>query len=448
MFSVERLLEYGPLGLFLVAFFESTVFPIPPDVLLFPLCLMNPRLSWWYAFLATAASILGAFLGYAAGRKAGRPVVERFFAREVVEKVEALFRKYGGWAVGIAAFTPVPYKVFTLGAGLFRVPFFTFTVASVIGRAGRFFLEGGMVYFLGERARSYLGRDFEIATLALTAVLLVGVAVFPKIGAYLRKYRIFDRPVYRRLARIASGTKASLSSLRALGIRFLAGVSASLVLLLLVVSFLWDLAGPERAALNRSLTPVYERMSEILGVRSGPGFWSIWRVPWIWASLALAGIVRWISWESRRRSGYMFDAWSTEAGESGATRPLVPRSEPSLLSGNVLRMVLLVVGSFTCEIVVGGFVSRAYGTRPLFSGGEAFLAPYFLVFGTYLLSKGIPKAVQIPLLVAASFLAAGNLVHVVSASTLDAAAATASLLVSFLMSAVSYTVLVYRRDGG
>jgi membrane protein YqaA with SNARE-associated domain len=143
MLSVERLLEYGPLGLFLVAFFESTVFPIPPDVLLLPLCLMNPRLSWWYAFLTTAASISGAFLGYAVGRKAGRPVVERFVAGELVEKVQVLFEKYGGWAVGIAAFTPIPYKVFTFGAGVFRVPFMTFTVASAIGRAGRFFFEGG-----------------------------------------------------------------------------------------------------------------------------------------------------------------------------------------------------------------------------------------------------------------------------------------------------------------
>ena len=158
MLSAESLLEYGPLGLFLVAFFESTVFPIPPDVLLLPLCLMNPRLSWWYAFLTTAASTLGAFLGYAVGRKAGRPVVERFFASEMVEKVQFLFGQYGGWAVGIAAFTPVPYKVFTIGAGVFRVPFMTFTVASVIGRASRF-SGGGHGLFPG-RARPYLPRSY------------------------------------------------------------------------------------------------------------------------------------------------------------------------------------------------------------------------------------------------------------------------------------------------
>jgi membrane protein YqaA with SNARE-associated domain len=260
MLSAESLLEYGPLGLFLVAFFESTVFPIPPDVLLLPLCLMNPRLSWWYVFLTTAASILGAFLGYAVGRKAGRPVVERFFASEMVEKVQFLFGQYGGWAVGIAAFTPVPYKVFTIGAGVFRVPFMTFTVASVIGRASRFFLEGAMVYFLGERARTYLGRNFEIATLAITALLLAAVAAYPKTDAYLRRSRVLDRPFFRRLSGIVSSAGMRLRSVRPLGVRFFGGLSASAVLFLLVVVFLGDLAGPERVALNRSLTPVYERL--------------------------------------------------------------------------------------------------------------------------------------------------------------------------------------------
>lgn len=439
MFSVEGLLEYGPLGLFLVAFFESTVFPIPPDVLLLPLCLMNPRLSWWYAFLTTAASILGAFLGYAIGRRAGRPVVEKSFTREMVEKVEVLFRKYGGWAVGIAAFTPVPYKVFTFGAGVFRVPFLTFTAASIIGRAGRFFLEGAMVYFLGDRARTYLGRNFEIATLAVTAVLLVAVAAFPKIDAFLRRRRVFDHPAFRGLARTLSEARAHFRSVRSLGVRFLAGLTASAVFLQLVVVYLWDLSGAERVVLNRTLSPVYRRFSDLMGVQSGAGFWSIWGSPWMWAPLAVAGVLRWVSWESRSRP-------RGRARESGR-----PEATPRTVSGgslkSLVRIASLSVGTFICEAVFGNYINRIYGPGFLsLPPGYAFLSPYFLVFGAYLASKGTPKLFQVPLLGIVSALAAGNSAHMVSSVMMDAAAATASLLVSLLMLAVSYTLLLSVND--
>ena len=218
----------------------------------------------------------------------------------MVEKVEVLFKKYGGWAVGIAAFTPVPYKVFAFGAGVFRVPLLTFAVASVIGRAGRFFLEGGMVYFLGERARTYLGRNFELATLALTAILLVAVAIYPKGGRVSEATpRGRFHPVFRSLGGLLSQARSNLNSVRSLGIRFLAGLTASAVLFLLIIVFLWDLSGSERVVLNRSLTPVYERLSGLLGVRSGAGFWSVWGSPWVWAPLMGARILRWVSWESR-----------------------------------------------------------------------------------------------------------------------------------------------------
>ncbi len=436
MFSVEGLLEYGPLGLFLVAFFESTVFPIPPDVLLLPLCLMNPRLSWWYAFLTTAASILGAFLGYAAGRKAGRPVVEKSFAREMVEKVEVLFKKYGGWAVGIAAFTPVPYKVFTFGAGVFRVPLLTFAVASVIGRAGRFFLEGGMVYFLGERARTYLGRNFELATLALTAILLVAVAIYPKVDAFLRRRRAVDHPVFRSLGGLLSQARSNLNSVRSLGIRFLAGLTASAVLFLLIIVFLWDLSGSERVVLNRSLTPVYERLSGLLGVRSGAGFWSVWGSPWVWAPLMGAGILRWVSWESRRRSHGRSHEFG---GSAGNTLRLV-----SCTFRSFVRVASLAAVASISEVVFGGYVHRIYGTSLSLPRGYAFLAPYFLVFGTYLVSKGTPKPVQILLLGIVSVLTAGNSAQMVISLTMDAAAGAASLLVSLLMLTVSYTLLCFR----
>ena len=146
--SVERLLAFGPLGLFVVAFLESTVFPVPPDVLLLPMCMVSPQLAWWYALLASCASVLGGFLGYFLGKRAGRPVVRKSLKESSVRDVEVLFSRYGGWAVGIAAFTPLPYKVFTFGAGIFGVSLWSFTVASVGGSSARLLLEGALVYLL------------------------------------------------------------------------------------------------------------------------------------------------------------------------------------------------------------------------------------------------------------------------------------------------------------
>jgi membrane protein YqaA with SNARE-associated domain len=436
MLSPDRLLEYGPLGLFLVAFFESTVFPIPPDVLLLPLCLMTPGLSWWYAFLTTAASILGAFLGYAVGRKAGRPVVERFVAREMVEKVQVLFKRYGGWAVGIAAFTPLPYKVFTFGAGVFRVPFLTFTVASVIGRASRFFLVGAMVFFLGERARTYLGRNFEIATLAITGILLVGVALFPRIDAYLRRRRVYERRLFRGFSEVASKAGPRLRAVRALGVRFLGGLTASAVLFLLVVVFLGDLAGSERAALNRSLLPVYQRISGILGVTGRDRGWGLLGSPWVWACLAGAGVIRWVTWDHKRRLRGASDRY--RASQRGGGRALPATS----VSRSLSRIGVLALWAFASEVVFGGYVRSAYGTSISPPSGYAFLTPYLLVFGAYLVSKGAPKPIQIPLLGLVAVLASGNSAHLVMAGRMDAAAATSGLIVSSFMLAISYTLLV------
>lgn len=171
--TVDIILEYGQLGLALMAFCESVFFPIPPDLVLLPMAMMRPEMSLWYALLTTVASVAGAMVGYGIGRKAGRPLVDRFFPQDKISAIEVLFSKYGGWAVGIAAFTPIPFKLFTLTGGIFRVGFWPFTIASVVGRGARFFLEGGLVYFLGEEAASLLGRNFDLATIGLTAAVLI-----------------------------------------------------------------------------------------------------------------------------------------------------------------------------------------------------------------------------------------------------------------------------------
>jgi len=181
IFDIEGLLEYGPLGLLIVAFFEAIFLPVPPDVMLLPLSMMRHELSFWYSFLATFASVSGALVAYFIGGKAGRPIIEKIVAKTTVKQVEKLFAKYGGWSVAIAAFTPVPFKVFALGAGIFRVRIWAFFLASVLGRGARFFLEGGLVFFLGEKAQVYLGRNFEITTLVLAVLVLICIWLLSKV---------------------------------------------------------------------------------------------------------------------------------------------------------------------------------------------------------------------------------------------------------------------------
>jgi membrane protein YqaA with SNARE-associated domain len=431
MLSPERLLEFGPLGLFLVAFFESTVFPIPPDVLLLPLCLVTPRLSWWYAFLTTAASVLGALLGYAIGRKAGRPVVERFVSREMVDKVQVLFGKYGGWAVGVAAFTPIPFKVFTFGAGIFRVPLWIFTLASSVGRSARFFLVGGMVYFMGERARTYLGRNFELATLALTGILLVAAAFYPRIEKHLRQRKVLDRPSIRNMTGAARSVGSRVLALRALGPRILAGISACAVLLLLCVVYLGDLSGPERLALNRSLMPLYIPFSGIAGAEH---LWDLVGSAAFSGAVMGGGVLRFFLWERSRRG----------RPGSGTVRRR-PGQSPSGVFGTAARLSLLALLVYLIETALGRYLEAVYGSELALQSRSVFLAPYFLVFGVYLLSKGVARPVQLMSLASTAFAVAGRTASLVLTGKTDAAVATASVLVSTFALALSYTVLAIRR---
>ncbi|MFA6245102.1 MAG: YqaA family protein, partial [Candidatus Hydrogenedentales bacterium] len=137
---------YGGVALFVLAFAESSVFPIPPDVLLIALCLGH-RKSWFkFASICTAGSLLGGICGYGIGVGLWT-VVDQFFFSYVpgfteskFAQVQGLYEKYDFWVVFVAAFTPIPYKVITITAGVFNINFLMFVIASLLGRAARFFI--------------------------------------------------------------------------------------------------------------------------------------------------------------------------------------------------------------------------------------------------------------------------------------------------------------------
>jgi len=127
--------------------------------------------------VAAVGSVSGAALGYAIGLRGGRPLVHRMFRPERVRLVEDLFHRYDSWAIGIAGFTPVPYKVFAVAAGVFRVSFYRFLVASMLSRGARFMLEAVLVMYYGEPIIGFLSRHFGWITVVLFAVVVLAYVV-------------------------------------------------------------------------------------------------------------------------------------------------------------------------------------------------------------------------------------------------------------------------------
>lgn len=169
--------ENAALALAAIAFIESSVFPIPPDLLLIPMVLAARQLAWRYAAIATLASVAGGFLGYAIGyylfAALGRPILEFYGAMAHYEALQAAYARWGAWLIVIKGMTPIPYKVVTIASGAFHFPLTTFAAASLVSRAIRFFLVAALLYLFGEPVRSFIERRLTLVTSAF-AILLVG----------------------------------------------------------------------------------------------------------------------------------------------------------------------------------------------------------------------------------------------------------------------------------
>ncbi|OZI10418.1 hypothetical protein CEW92_17055 [Bacillaceae bacterium SAS-127] len=172
------LLEYGVWGLIVVAFTESSFFPIPPDVLLLPLAMADPDRALLFALYTTIASVLGAILGWVIGRKLGRPILKAFISEETIVKVENYFEKYGALAILIAGFTPIPFKVFTIFSGAARIPLNVLIIWSFVGRGLRFFLEGMIIFWLGDQAKPFIEENFAILTGAGGLLIITGYFIY------------------------------------------------------------------------------------------------------------------------------------------------------------------------------------------------------------------------------------------------------------------------------
>lgn len=171
---------HAQIALFLLAFAESSVFPIPPDVLLIALALGVPTRAFRFALITTVGSVLGGLAGYGIGyglmASVGQWVLDLYNFHEQFARIRGLYLDYDVWAVGIAGFTPIPYKVFTIAAGAFEMDPWRFTFASLVSRGARFFLVAGLIFWFGAPIKTFIDRYFNVLTVVFT-VLLIGFFV-------------------------------------------------------------------------------------------------------------------------------------------------------------------------------------------------------------------------------------------------------------------------------
>jgi len=171
---------WGTVALFSLALAESSFFPIPPDVLLIALGLSIPAKSFKYALVCSVGSVIGGCLGYLIGWQlyeiAGKQIIDFYGLQGAFEKVGRLYNENAFWAVMTAGFTPIPYKIFTIAAGVFRqyVDFQTFLIASALSRSARFFIVAAIVRVFGTSAKRFIDRYFNLLTIVFMTLLILG----------------------------------------------------------------------------------------------------------------------------------------------------------------------------------------------------------------------------------------------------------------------------------
>ena len=177
--------RHAPAGLCAVSFAESSFFPIPPDVMLAPMVLANPKKAYFYATLCTVASVVGGLLGYFIGyhlEGVGYWLLKLMGHPEGPEVFRAWFDRWGLWVILIKGLTPIPYKLVTITAGLAHFDLFTFVWASIVTRGARFFLTATLLKYFGPAIREEVERRMTLYTVIGVAVLVSGFVAWKVLG--------------------------------------------------------------------------------------------------------------------------------------------------------------------------------------------------------------------------------------------------------------------------
>ena len=165
----------------LISFAESSFLPLPPDILLVPMTLAQPRRAWLIAAVCTIASVTGGYVGYAIGYflfdAIGLPVLEFYHMMDKYEAFKAAFAEWGAWIIVIKGLTPIPFKLVTIASGAAQFDLVTFTLASLVSRSLRFFLLAALLWRFGEPIRDFIERRLMLVTSMIAAALVGGFVV-------------------------------------------------------------------------------------------------------------------------------------------------------------------------------------------------------------------------------------------------------------------------------
>ncbi len=181
----------GEISLSILSFSEASFFPIPPDVLLIPLCIGNRNKAFLFAFLCSVSSIFGAILGYYVGKILWWDIpgkeysyIANIFINHVpgitvdgLTKIQNLYEQWNFWIVFTAGFTPIPFKLITISAGTFNIDFMMFVIASMVSRSARFFLVASLIKIYGETIRNFIDNYFNYLAILFTILLLGGFVI-------------------------------------------------------------------------------------------------------------------------------------------------------------------------------------------------------------------------------------------------------------------------------
>ena len=164
-----------------IAFLESSVFPIPPDILLIPMVLAAPTRAWRIVAIVTTASVLGGLAGYAIGiflfETIGRAILDFYGYFDKFTRFQEWYKEWGGWIVFAGGFSPIPYKVITIASGTVQLDIWTFAIVSIVSRGARFLIVAALLWKFGAPIRAFIERWLGPLSLAFVVLLVAGFVV-------------------------------------------------------------------------------------------------------------------------------------------------------------------------------------------------------------------------------------------------------------------------------
>ena len=178
--------DIGIIILILLSISESFFFPLPPDILLVPLALLDPNKAIFFSIITLCSSILGGIIGHQLGAKFGRKILESLHLSPN-KKIEKAFNRYGFWSVVVAGITPIPYKIFSISAGIVHFSLSKFVIASIIGRGIRFLTIGISIFLFGDEFNQIINLLFDSKLAISVSVIIVCIMIIIGLNEYLKE---------------------------------------------------------------------------------------------------------------------------------------------------------------------------------------------------------------------------------------------------------------------